>query len=54
MINQEKINQVDENGKKNGLWRGYFQDSKRPKFEGNFEHGIEIGIFNFFDDKTLC
>lgn len=47
---QEKINQVDENGKKNGLWSGYFQESKRPKFEGNFEHGIEIGTFNFFDD----
>ena len=50
---QEKINQVDENGKKNGLWRGYFQESKRPKFEGNFEHGIEIGTFNFYDDTKV-
>jgi antitoxin component YwqK of YwqJK toxin-antitoxin module len=47
---QEKTNQLDENGKKNGLWRGFFQESKKPKYEGIFEHGIEIGIFKFFDD----
>ncbi|MBC7440499.1 MAG: hypothetical protein H7250_11025, partial [Flavobacterium sp.] len=47
---QEKVNQTDENGKKNGLWRGNYQESDRPKFEGNFEHGVEIGTFNFFDD----
>ena len=47
---QDKFNQTDENGKKNGLWRGNYKESDRPKFEGNFEHGVETGTFNFFDD----
>ena len=47
---QDKFNQTDENGKKNGLWRGNYHESDRPKFEGNFEHGLETGTFNFFDD----
>jgi antitoxin component YwqK of YwqJK toxin-antitoxin module len=45
----QDINKVDENGKKNGLWKGYFEGSKRPRYEGAFEHGKEIGIFKFFD-----
>lgn len=46
----QEINQTDSNGKKNGLWRGYFEESKRVRYEGTFDHGIEIGTFKFFDD----
>ena len=46
----QDINKLDENGKKNGLWKGVYEESKRPRYEGNFEHGKEIGIFKFFDD----
>lgn len=53
---QEKVNQIDSNGKKDGLWKGIFEDSKRPRYEGTFEHGVEVGTFNYFDDtkaKTI-
>ena len=49
---QSDFNKLDENGKKNGLWKGFHQDSKRLRFEGTFEHGIEIGVFKFFDDTN--
>ncbi len=48
---QTNFNQLDENGKKNGLWKGVFEDSKRPRFEGVFEHGIEVGVFKFFHNS---
>jgi antitoxin component YwqK of YwqJK toxin-antitoxin module len=46
----QNINKLDENGKKHGLWKGIYEESKRPRYEGNFEHGKEIGMFKFFDD----
>ena len=50
LVHSQIINQLDENGKKNGLWRGYYAESKRIRYEGTFDHGKEIGIFKFFDD----
>jgi antitoxin component YwqK of YwqJK toxin-antitoxin module len=47
---QTDFNKVDSNGKKHGLWKGLYTESKRPKYEGAFEHGKETGIFNFFDN----
>jgi antitoxin component YwqK of YwqJK toxin-antitoxin module len=46
----QDINKLDENGKKNGLWKGFYEESKRPRYEGAFEHGKEIGTFKFYDD----
>jgi len=53
---QSDFNKLDSSGKKHGLWRGQYTESKRPKYEGTFEHGKETGLFNFFDDtkaKTI-
>jgi antitoxin component YwqK of YwqJK toxin-antitoxin module len=36
--------------KKNGIWKGVYEASNRPRYEGTFEHGKEIGMFKFFDD----
>ncbi len=47
---QDQINQLDENGKKHGLWKGYYEESKRVRYEGNFDHGKENGVFKYFDD----
>jgi antitoxin component YwqK of YwqJK toxin-antitoxin module len=47
---QEKINQLDSNGKKDGLWKGTFEDSKRPRYEGTFQNGVEVDTFSYFDD----
>ncbi len=43
-------NQLDGNGRKNGSWKGYFEESKRVKYEGIFDHGKETGTFTFYDD----
>lgn len=47
------FNQLDSNGKKDGLWKGFYEESKRPKYEGTFSHGKETGTFKFFDDTKL-
>ena len=44
------INKLDENGMKHGLWKGIYEDSKRPRHEGTFDNGNETGFFKFFDD----
>ncbi len=47
---QNEINKLDANGKKVGLWKGVFEDTKRPRYEGTFDHGKEVGLFKFFDN----
>lgn len=47
---QTDINKLDANGKKDGLWKGTYEVSKRPRYEGTFSHGKETGVFKFFDD----
>jgi antitoxin component YwqK of YwqJK toxin-antitoxin module len=47
---QNNYNKLDEKGKKHGLWRGVYEDTKNPKYEGTFEHGKEVGVFTFFDN----
>lgn len=47
---QNAFNNVDANGKKDGVWKGFYAESKRLRYEGTFSHGKEIGEFKFFDD----
>ena len=47
---QVTINALDASGKKDGLWKGLYADSKRPRYEGTFSHGKEVGLFKYFDD----
>lgn len=47
---QEISNQLDSNGKKDGIWKGIFENSKRPRYEGTFKNGVEVGTFKYFDD----
>jgi antitoxin component YwqK of YwqJK toxin-antitoxin module len=47
---QTDINKLDDKGKKHGLWKGFYEESKRPRYEGIFYHGKETGVFKFFDD----
>lgn len=50
IIAQTAINQLDREQKKDGLWRGFYPESKRIRYEGIFSHGKEVGEFKFFDD----
>ena len=47
---QNNFNKLDEKGKKNGPWKGIYEDTKNLKYEGTFEHGKEVGLFIFFDN----
>jgi antitoxin component YwqK of YwqJK toxin-antitoxin module len=47
---QNNFNKLDEKGNKNGPWKGYYEDTKNPKYEGTFDHGKEVGVFTFFDN----
>lgn len=49
----QDINKMDADGKRHGVWKGIYEESKRPRYEGTFDHGVETGTFKFFeDDKT--
>lgn len=50
IYSQTEFNKLDEKGNKNGVWKGYYEGTKNLKYEGTFEHGKEIGVFNFFDN----
>lgn len=45
---QESINQFDNDGERNGIWKKNFENTKQIKYEGNFEHGKEVGLFKFY------
>lgn len=51
---QTNFNQLDGNGKKDGVWKGVYEESKRPRYEGTFDHGREVGTFKFFDDTRAA
>jgi antitoxin component YwqK of YwqJK toxin-antitoxin module len=50
LVSAQEINKLDAAGKKDGVWKGTYEVSKRPRYEGTFNHGKETGIFKFFDD----
>lgn len=50
---QNDFNKLDEKGRKHGLWKGVYEDTKNPKYEGTFDHGKETGTFTFFDNTKV-
>lgn len=50
ILAQTEYNKLDEKGKKHGVWKGFYEESKRQRYEGTFEHGKEIGVFYYYDD----
>ncbi|MEL1242958.1 hypothetical protein AAEO56_01680 [Flavobacterium sp. DGU11] len=44
-------NQMDAAGKRHGVWKGIYDVSKKPRYEGTFNHGKETGTFRFFEDN---
>jgi len=44
---QTSINQMDDNGKRNGVWKKYYSN-ERVRYVGQFEHGKEVGVFKYF------
>lgn len=48
----QKYNQLDANGKRHGSWRKYFKNSTKIRYEGQFDHGKEIGEFKFYKPSS--
>ena len=42
------INQFDSQGKRHGIWKKNFEKTKVIRYEGEFFHGKEIGLFKFY------
>jgi antitoxin component YwqK of YwqJK toxin-antitoxin module len=47
-----KLNQYDENGKKHAYWKEY-HPNKKMRYEGQFNHGIQFGLFNHYYDNGV-
>jgi len=44
----QDINQFDANGKRHGIWKKKFENTNILRYEGEFLHGKEIGLFKFY------
>ena len=49
---QEPINQFDANGERHGVWKKNYEGLDQLKFEGEFDHGKEVGTFKFYKPKN--
>lgn len=45
---QAEINQLDAEGKRHGIWKKNHPGTKILRYEGQFEHGKEVGVFKFY------
>ena len=48
VFSQNEINQLDSQGKRHGIWKKNFEDSEQVRYEGEFNHGKEKGVFKFY------
>ncbi len=44
----QEINQMDSNGKRHGKWMKLYEGTDQIRYQGTFEHGKEIGVFEFY------
>ena len=44
----QNINQFDENGKRHGVWQKTFEGTDDLRYQGQFEHGKEVGLFKYY------
>ncbi len=48
IVSAQSINQFDTNGKRHGIWQKKFDKTQVLRYEGEFRHGKEIGLFKFY------
>jgi len=48
--NAQEINQMDADGNRHGVWKKNFENSDQVRYEGQFDHGKEVGTFKFYCD----
>ncbi|AEW85998.1 hypothetical protein B0A78_10615 [Flavobacterium columnare NBRC 100251 = ATCC 23463] len=49
-IKKELENQSNTKGERMGFWKGYYEQSNRIRYEGNFKNGVEVGVFKYYAD----
>ncbi|WP_196886325.1 toxin-antitoxin system YwqK family antitoxin [Aureivirga sp. CE67] len=47
----QSVNQFDKNGKRHGKWKKFYSNNQ-VRYEGQFNHGKEVGVFLFYDEKS--
>lgn len=52
LVVAQEVNQFDENNERHGTWKKYFDGTKQLRYEGQFEHGKEVGLFKFYTRKS--
>ena len=51
LAQDKQENSYDEAGNRHGYWKEYYDsDMQQPKFEGEFIHGKEKGLFKFYQE----
>lgn len=50
IVSQNEFNQFDSQGKRHGVWKKTYEGSTQTRYEGEFNHGKEIGIFRYYCD----
>lgn len=48
----QDINQLDANGKRHGIWKKKYDKTNILRYEGEFFHGKEIGLFKFYKKRS--
>lgn len=48
LIPAQSINQFDSNGNRHGIWKKNFEGTNQVRYQGEFYHGKEIGLFKFY------
>lgn len=45
---QNAVNEMDGQGKRHGYWTKNFDHTDQPRYEGQFNHGKETGLFKYY------
>lgn len=51
-IYAQDTNQTDAEGRRHGKWRKFYENTQQLRYEGTFDHGKEVGTFNFYKPKS--
>jgi len=48
IVSAQDINQLDNKGERHGIWKKNYENTEVSRYEGEFLHGKEIGLFKFY------
>lgn len=48
LVSGQTLNAFDADGKRHGIWKKYFEGTTVLRYQGEFNHGKEIGVFKFY------